>query len=186
MQVAAFVLSIVALLVSLLTGTRQLILTRQANSIRLLVDMFKEHRDEHLAAARHFVFSELSDYDVKDGLASLPEDKRQLVRDLSWYYDNIGALVVHNVVDIEPVSGYLGGALTEVWQKMCPLVEAERNKRAAAGFIDPDRPQAYFEILYERVQHCPPSTARTRGRRRLARKPSPWVAPERRRSGRNR
>ena len=173
MQVAALVLSIIALVVSLLTGTRQLLLARQANSMRVLVDMFKEHRDEHLAMARHFVFSELADYDVEDGLASLPEDKRQLVRDLSWYYDNIGALVAHNVVDIEPVSGYLGGALTEVWHKMRPLVDAERNKRAAAGFIDPNRPEAYFEILYERVQRCPPSTARERGRRRLARKPLP-------------
>jgi len=135
-------------------------------TMRVLVDMFKEHRDEHLATARHFVFSELSDHNVKDGLAGLPEDKRQLVRDLSWYYDNLGALVVHNIIDIEPVSGYLGGSLAEVWQKMQPLVEAERKKREEAGFIDPDRPQAYFQMLYERVQRCPPAEARSRIRLR--------------------
>jgi hypothetical protein len=137
------------------------VLARHSDSMPVLVDLFREHRSARLAAAREFVHVELPKHDVSAGLIGLPEDERILVRDLAWYYDNLGALVAHGVVDIAPVSGYLGGAVLKVWEDLHPLVEAERGKRVDRG-ADPQRWQIYFENLYHLVKAEPPQRARAK------------------------
>jgi hypothetical protein len=161
MQQASFVLSIVAIVVSLLNGLRQLRLSRHANSLRVLVDLFKEHREERLARARQFVYTELASYKLDAGLSSLPEEERILVRDLAWFYDNLGALVFHRIVDLGPIAGYLGGSVIAVWEKMKPIVDVERDRKQAAGMPDPGW-QEYFEMLYHMVNKSPDFTARAR------------------------
>ncbi len=167
MQLAALVISIVALLTSTLTGARAITLARHSNAMPVLVDLFREHRSPELAYGRYFVHNQLPT-DVTAGLHSLPEDKRAVIRNLAWFYDNLGALVTHGVVDIAPVSGFLGGAILSVWEDLRPLVDAERNKRQGR---DPD-PQRwhYFEILYELVKAHPPLRSRTSQRLWLARR----------------
>jgi hypothetical protein len=162
MQVAALVLSMVALLASLANARRQIRLSRHSNSVSVLVDLFREHRSDKLARARKFVYSELGSFDLAAGLEALPLEQGELVRDLAWYYDNLGALVLHDIVDIEPVAGYLGGSIVDSWKKIHPLVEAERAKRKTAGSSDPGRWQEYFEYLHNLVQYRTPQNARDR------------------------
>ncbi|MFG1646706.1 hypothetical protein ACGFMK_41070 [Amycolatopsis sp. NPDC049252] len=113
-----------------------------------------------MAQARRFVFYEIGGFDLSQGLACLPLEQQVLVRDLAWYYDNVGALVLHDVVDLEPVAGYLGGSIIDTWEKMCPLIEAERAKRADSGSADPGRWQEYFQYLYNLVEIRRPQYAR--------------------------
>lgn len=160
MEIAALLVSVVALGVTGLASLRQLRLTEHANTLPVLVDLFREHRSEHLAHARYLVFEKLPDCDLSLGMECLPEAERNLIRELAWFYDNLGALVTHGVVDIEPVSGYLGGSVISVWRQMEPLVRAERAKRAHHALPDPDRWQAYFENLYHLVRDMPPTRAR--------------------------
>jgi hypothetical protein len=150
---AAVTLSALALVTSLVAAIRQLRLAKQSNSLPVLVDLFREHRGHRLAQARDFVFHELPGCDVSRGLAGLPEDERELVRDLAWFYDNLGALVAHEIVDVEPVAGYLGGSVIAVWERLAPLVSVERGRRGNSA--DPLRWQAYFENLYVLVQERP-------------------------------
>lgn len=159
MNIAAFALSIVAVGVSILFSYRQAKLTRHTNTLPVLVDFFTDHRSDRLAAARDFIFKEIEEYDVSLGLACLPEDKQSVVREIAWFYDNLGALVTHDVVDIEPVSGYLGVSVILCWEKLLPLIQAERALRTPSG-VDPDRWQAYFENLYHLVRENPPAQAR--------------------------
>ncbi|MBV7246380.1 hypothetical protein [Streptomyces sp. MW-W600-10] len=104
LEIAALVVSLVALAVTGAVSFRQLRLTEHANTLPLLVDLFREHRSVRWAQARQLVHEQLSAYDLSAGLAGLPEDDRHLVRELAWFYDSHGALVAHGVVDIEPVS----------------------------------------------------------------------------------
>ncbi|WP_141753775.1 MULTISPECIES: DUF4760 domain-containing protein [Streptomyces] len=164
METAALAVSVVALMVSGLVSLRQLRLTQHANTLPVLVDLFREHRSERLARARHFVHAELPGRDLSSGLAGLPQDEQELVRDLAWYYDNLGALVAHGVVDIEPVSGYLGGSVISVWESMEPLVAVERAYRANNSLPDPNRWQEYFENLYHLVRELPAEQARAQAR----------------------
>jgi hypothetical protein len=140
--------SVVALRVSGLVSVRQLRLTEHANTLPVLVDLFREHRSARLAQARQVVYEQSPTWDLSAGLEGLPESERDLVRELAWFYDNLGALVTHGVVDIEPVSGYLGGSVISVWERLEPLVQAERVKRARNDLPDPNRWQEYFENLY--------------------------------------
>jgi hypothetical protein len=158
MEFAALVFSIIALVVSATMTRRQLRLARHSNSLPILVDLFREHRSSRLAEARQFVYRGLSSHDPKNGLAALPADKRDLVRDLAWYYDNLGALVLHEVVDVGLVAGYLGGSVVSVWDSMRPFVEAERTRRS--NDPDPRRWQEYFENLAALMREVPPSKAR--------------------------
>nr|WP_024126085.1 hypothetical protein [Streptomyces sp. FR1]AHE38703.1 Hypothetical protein pFRL2_28c [Streptomyces sp. FR1] len=161
MEIAALVVSLLAFGVSGLVSWRQLRLSHHANALPVVVDLFREHRSVRLARARTFVHEELPACDLSLGLAGLPEEGRDLVRELGWYYDNLGALVAHGVVDVEPVSGYLGGSVISVWEQMEPLVRAERARRMQKSLPDPDRWQAYFETLYHLVRETPPEQART-------------------------
>ncbi|OEJ21928.1 hypothetical protein AR457_39010 [Streptomyces agglomeratus] len=62
------------------------------------MDLFREHRSARLALARQFAHDQLPGRDLSAGLAGLSEDEWSLVRDLAWFYDNLGALVMHEVV----------------------------------------------------------------------------------------
>ncbi|MER7804843.1 hypothetical protein ABTX71_31400 [Streptomyces parvulus] len=146
---------------TVLVSLRQLALARHANTLPAVVGLFQEHRGADLARARHIVVSELNGRDLSGGLDAVPEEQRQLVLDLCWFYDNIGALVAHGVVPLAPVSGYLGGSVIETWKIIRPMALAERTKRRQLGFRDPERWQAYYENLYRLVLEAPPEKART-------------------------
>jgi hypothetical protein len=166
MQLVAIVLAGIALPVSVLAAFaawRQLRLARHANALPVLVDMFREHRSDRLAEVRRFVYHDLGSHDLSRGLAALPEDKQATVRELAWFYDNLGALVVHNIVDIELVSGYLGTSVVMAWERLQPLVVVERQVRAQAT-TDPLRWQRYFENLATLVQEVDPEKARARSK----------------------
>ncbi|MEU7484264.1 hypothetical protein [Streptomyces sp. NPDC042319] len=126
------------------------------------MDLFREHRTLRLGRARSFVHEELPACDLSRGLAGLPEEGRDLVRELGWYYDNLGALVAHGVVQVEPVSGYLGGSVISVWEHVEPLVAVERARRAQSALPDPNRWLEYFENLYHLVRELPAEQARAR------------------------
>lgn len=158
MALSAVIISLISLAASGLLGLRALTLTRHANTIPVLVDLFREHRSRRLAEAREFVFHELPGYDLSLGLRGLPEEKRALVLELVWFYDNLGALVAYGIVDIGPVSGYIGTSVIAVWENIWPLVEAERKRRANPS--DPQYWQAYFENLISLIRQNPSENAR--------------------------
>jgi hypothetical protein len=154
----ALVIAVLALVTSMLVGWHSRKEARHSNAIPTLVELFREHRSDELTEARRFVYFELSSYDPQSGFDGIPEEKRSLVRDLTWYYDHLGVLVAHGVVDIEPVSGYLGGTLSQSWEALRPFIEAERAKRI--GSPDPSRSQIYYENLYLLVSEVTPQLAR--------------------------
>ncbi|MGW1746912.1 DUF4760 domain-containing protein [Streptomyces sp. NPDC002092] len=149
-----------ALLVSGAASYSQLRLAKHANTLPVLVELFREHRSDYLAEARRFVHQELPDRDVSEGLDSLSREEAKKARDLAWFYDNLGALVAHGIVDIEPVSGYLGGSVISTWESMRPLIVAHRTRRMAAGRDDGIQWQGYYENLYHLVRLNPPATVR--------------------------
>jgi hypothetical protein len=159
MAIASLVVSVVALMLAGVASELQRRASRRANNLPVLIELFREHRDPRLARARELVYRELRQADLSAGLNSIADpDERQQVLDLCWFYDNLGALVAHGVIDLDPVSGYLGGSVMEIWDIVQPMVLAERSRRSS--FRDPSRWQEYFENLYHLVTKRSPATAR--------------------------
>ena len=104
-ELAGLLVAVLALGVALATAQRQIRQARHANVVPVLIDLFREHRSTRFTNARRFVYRDLQNYDLTNGMDSLPEDDREVVRDLMSYYDNLGAMVAHQVIDIEPVAG---------------------------------------------------------------------------------
>jgi len=126
--------------------------------------MFKEHRHPALADTRAYLHR-IGELEATLGFDAFG-DRRDDVQ-LAWYYDNLGALVAHDVIDVDPVAGYLGGAMTDIWRILEPFVATERMRRSASP--DAGRWQQYFENLVVLVRETGPDSARKRQRRwRLA------------------
>ena len=151
MQLTALILSLLAFAVSLGVARQQLSLARHANSLPVLTAMFKEHRDPELADVRSFLHQAAGTADPTMGFAAFG-DRRQGVLQLAWYYDNLGALVAHDVIDVAPVAGYLGGAMLDVWRILEPFIITERASRSSSP--DAGRWQQYFENLAVVVRGC--------------------------------
>jgi hypothetical protein len=157
----ALLVSLTAAVVAYYFGRRQSVTARQANQMPVLVDLFREHRSEKLANARAFVHTlGEGDFELGQGLAGLPADMQIGVRELMWFYDNLGALVAHGIVDLEPVAGYLGGSVMDCWTKLTPLVNGEREQRKVRRSGDPYRWQEYFQNLDALVREHGPERAR--------------------------
>lgn len=154
-------IAIVALIVSVATaiggyyfGLHQSVTARQANQLPALVELFAEHRSEELTQGRAFVCGAgIQACDLTIGLEGIPLEERRAILELMWFYDNLGVLVAHSIVDLDPVAGYLGGSLMEVWEALAPLIEVERRTRSYGW-------QEYFENLYRLVSERGPVTAR--------------------------
>ena len=156
-------MSVFALLISIFVALRQFRLGRETNTLPVLVDLFREHRGPRLAEARAVVRQLQEDQvDLKGGLSSLPRHEREMVRELAWFYDNVGVLVAHKVVLADPIIGYLGGSVVAVWETLEPLIAEER--RARSGLPDALPWQEYFEMLYKLAKGESPAMARERAR----------------------
>lgn len=164
MEFAALLMSVIALAVSTLVGWRAIRLSRQANAVPMLVDLFREHRSAEMAKARRFVYTQLAELNLSGGLASLTDDGREMIRVLSCYYDNLGALVAHGIVDLDIVAGYMGSSVVSMWDEMQPLIAAER---AAAGRL---RQRSLAAVLRE-----PPALDQTQDTFRRPRCPTDVV-----------
>ncbi|NUR69501.1 MAG: hypothetical protein HOU81_01635 [Hamadaea sp.] len=159
MEITALVLSLLSLALSAVVGWRAITLSRQANSVDMVVDLFREHRGSDLAEARRFVYTSYTEFETNHGLSGIPGDGRELIRRLSCYYDNLGALVAHGIVDLDLVAGYMGSSVVSMWDRLEPLIVAERTLRHAQTYDD-QRWQRYFENLAILVRHRVPATAR--------------------------
>ena len=70
--------------------------------------------------------------------------------------------MAHEIVDIAPVSGYLGGSVISTWESMAPLITAHRTRRRELGRDDDAQWQGYYENLYHLVKQNPPAAVRKR------------------------
>jgi hypothetical protein len=75
---------------------------------------------------------------------------------------------VHKIVDAPLVAGYTGGSIIDVWEKLLPLVEADRVNRAAAGRTDHKYWLEYFQYLYDTAIAAEAGRKKKDGRMRAA------------------
>ncbi|WP_159074185.1 DUF4760 domain-containing protein [Streptomyces dioscori] len=151
-----------AFLTSALAARRQLKLANDSNVLPVIIDAFKETRTPEFFRSMEYIRDELRDnHPTEEGYRNLPEEIKDHIRRVGLFYDDIGKLVAHNVVDEELVLGAYGRAILRTWDKLAPFVYSERERHRNLTMF-------YFEDLAWRAKNTTMQDVhRTVGLRRL-------------------
>lgn len=154
-NVAALVFSLVALLLSTYVAVDQARIMRQANSLPITIDLFREFRSPEFKVSQAYVLSSLRDDfpPINKGLRALPEPAFSHARIVSHFFDNLGVFVANNIVSERLVVSFIGDTLLACWSVLEPYILQERQSQ---GF----EYQTYFEDLVARARANPPQEAR--------------------------
>ena len=157
MELLSIIVSIIALLLSILVAIKQSHDAKSSDSVSAVLELFAEFRKPELVEARQTVIHKLSvdNYCPEVGLYGLPDEVKHSALSVSHFFDHVGVLVAHNLVNREAIIGWIGDSAIYCWDSLFPYIVAERKIRNAPY-------QEYFELLYEAIQKNPPSRIRAK------------------------
>jgi len=145
LSLATTVISLTALVISILLTRRQLRLVSGGNHLPVVLDAFKETRSAVWFEAQEYVLSELAKEHESDcGHRGLPEPARIRVNTIGLFYDDLGKLVAHGMIDQSLVIGAYGTNIVRLWDALAPYVYTERREHGLHFWI-------YFEDLAART-----------------------------------
>ncbi|WP_131803738.1 hypothetical protein [Pseudofrankia sp. BMG5.36] len=148
---AAVVISLAALLASVLTARQQSRFSHGANIIPIIVEAFRETRQPEFTEARLYIYGRLSlEHDPASGILALPPDIVQYIQLVGIFYDDLGKLVAHKIIDGDLVIGSYGTGVTQTWAVLKPYIENERVRCRTNTFV-------YFEDLAIRISEREPA-----------------------------
>ncbi|MFG2794052.1 hypothetical protein [Streptomyces sp. NPDC048419] len=144
LNVLALVISAAAPGTSFVAARQQIVLARHSNLLPIVLDLFRETRTLEFSRSTEYIRDRLAG----DGYRNLPEEVKVHIRRVGLFYDDIGTLVVHGIVDEQLVLGAYGNAILRAWDRLAPFVYAERNKHRNVSMV-------YFEDLACRAARTP-------------------------------
>ncbi|MGW4676808.1 DUF4760 domain-containing protein [Streptomyces sp. NPDC004324] len=132
-NIAALAVSLAALIISALLTVEQLRSTQRANTLAMIFDGFRETRTPAFRKSVEYVLYQLRD-DFPDPVSylELPEEPKEHVRQVAFFYDELGKLVVHGAVDRDLIIGSYGLSIHRAWVAIAPYVYREREIRQRA------------------------------------------------------
>jgi hypothetical protein len=128
------------LVAGLLIARNALKETRNSSRLAAYVGLLREYRSIEMLAARKRIL----DFEYEDDctLEKLPLSDGQIAEMVSNYLDQVGALVRLGDLDLEPAEAFLGGSALNMWEKLWPIIRAERAKNERRTTY-----QVHFEYL---------------------------------------
>ncbi|MGW7386913.1 DUF4760 domain-containing protein [Streptomyces sp. NPDC054794] len=94
------------------------------------LDGFRESRSPDFRASVEYVLYHLrDDFPTAVSYLELPDGPKEHVRQVAFFYDELGKLVVHGVVDQDLVIGSYGRTIYQTWLAIAPYVYRERELR---------------------------------------------------------
>jgi hypothetical protein len=169
LNILSLVLSLFALTISVLLAIQQLRIMRQSNLLPVVAELFHKMSSRELAEHLHYINTTLRlECDSQSGYSNLSEPAGTHVRSISFFYDRLGMLVAHRVVNERFAISAFGTHCDRTWRLLEPFVYGERRLRGrSTGF------QVYFEDLVCRIRTNPPPVVISRiGLRRLRSSPN--------------
>jgi hypothetical protein len=125
---------------------------RRANAFPSAIDLFREYRNSEMTNARRIVRSQIPDASATR-IEDLPAWVAQAVISVSHYFDNLGVLVDHDLLEAELAAGFLGDTVTEMWGLLSPIIRSERQLGSFPHY------QRYFESLARHMKEIGPQRA---------------------------
>ncbi|MFG2941548.1 hypothetical protein [Streptomyces sp. NPDC048282] len=129
-----------------------------------MVELFRETRQPEFSHAIEYISSDLArDHSPESGYRSLPDEALRRIRLVGLFYDDVGKLVAHGVVDERLIIGSYGPNIVNMWDVLAPYFYRERELTTKA--------MVYFEDLAHRARTRP--QARIHSELRLEASPPP-------------
>jgi hypothetical protein len=123
-SIVALLISVVALVLTVL----QIRVARGGNHLPVVLDAFKESRSPEWFRAQEYILGELArDHDIDCGWRGLPEPALAHVNTIGLFYDDIGKLAAHGMIDEDLIIGSYGGTITRLWDALAPYIYEERR-----------------------------------------------------------
>jgi hypothetical protein len=118
----------------------QLVETGKAAQLAAAIEVTREYREERLRKARVVVRS-LPTHTPGKLLIHLDPEQQDAAFAVSHYLDNLGALVVHDLLTPDAARTFLGSSAIEMWKILAPYIYTERENRGFRIY------QIHFEHL---------------------------------------
>ena len=153
-DIAAALVSAIALLVTAAFAVRQLRSAQTANHTLVAIELLTRARttDEFLHA-EDFVLNELTTrYPHGISVSELPTEARHHVTRLSLYYNGLGQMLAFAAVDPRLLMGTVSYRSRQAWRVLEPYILAERARRGETYL-------SHFEHLVHMATHNPWATA---------------------------
>lgn len=174
LNLATLAISLTALVVSICLTLWQIRLASGGHHLPVVLDAFKETRSTAWLEAQESVLTKLAEEHAADcGLRGLPVPARTHANIIGLFYDDLGKLVAHGVIDQNLVIGAYGTPIVRLWDSLAPYVYAERRAHGLHFWV-------YFEDLAARTADTHPEVvyANIRLRPRPPRQEPDAVAPD--------
>jgi hypothetical protein len=158
LNVVTLVVSVIALVTSAWLAWGQLASARKSTVLAMILEGFRDTRgDDYLKAVEYVLYRLPVEHPQPVAYQQLPEETRRYIQRVGLFYNDLGKLVVHGLVDESLIIGAYGGSLLKAWNLLAPYVYLERQEHQR-------NPMRYFEDLAWRVSaHRPEDIYRELG-----------------------
>lgn len=153
LNLAALMISLVALVVSILLTLRQIRLTNGGNHLPVILEAFKVAHDpesDYLTAERYLLNDLAREHSPGRGVTELPAPARSYALTIGMFFDDLGKVVAHGIVHQDIVVGSFGPGIIRMWDALAPHVYEQRRTADNDFWI-------YFEDLAVRAAARPNS-----------------------------
>lgn len=149
LNLAALLISFLALIVPIPLALRQIRLSNGGNHLPVVLEAFKEFRNPaYLAAEKYLLHGLAQEHSVDCGCTGLPEPARTHAWTIGMFFDDLGKLVAHGIIDQSLVVGSFGMGIVRMWDALAPYVYQQRRAHDDHFWI-------YFEDLAARAAATP-------------------------------
>lgn len=151
LNLAAMMISLVALVVSVLLTLRQIRLSNGGNHLPVILEAFKLAHDPdstYLHAEKYLLNDLAREHSPDRGITELPATARSYALTIGMFFDDLGKVVAHGIVHQDIVVGSFGSGIIRMWDALAPYVYRQRLTHANNFWI-------YFEDLAVRASARP-------------------------------
>ncbi|MCE7048533.1 DUF4760 domain-containing protein [Streptomyces purpurascens] len=152
LNLVTLLVSVIALVTSAWLAWSQLRSSRKSTVLAMILEGFRDTRgDDYLEAVEYVLYRLAVEHPQPVAYQQLPEESRRYIQRVGLFYNDLGKLVAHGLVDESLIIGAYGGSLLRAWNLLAPYVYLERQEHQR-------QPMRYFEDLAWRVSSRRPET----------------------------
>ncbi|MET9760001.1 hypothetical protein ABZ016_13230 [Streptomyces sp. NPDC006372] len=149
-NIVTLLVSVIALVTSAWLAWSQLTSSRKSTVLAMILEGFRDTRaDDYLEAIEYVLYRLAVEHPQPVAYQQLPEESRRYIQRVGLFYNDLGKLVAHGLVDESLITGAYGGSLLRAWNVLAPYVYLERQEHQR-------QPMRYFEDLAWRVSRRRP------------------------------